>query len=259
MNRKSIITICMLLCILTLVGCKSSAAKETEKAIMQVGEVTLDSGDAIEYAEKRYMALTEKQKNQVTNYFTLILAKEQYDILVTANKIDEHIGQIDLTDVISSASLIKECEELYNEAEEDVKEKVINYDVLEDAINQLKNYRIVLTKDNLWNYIDMTVSFTNTRSEKAFVLMGIAWYDEKSDMTVEIKPKTSLVFKDVAFTIDLNVFDYEDDSIIHVKLDQSGCFSYKAGIDATRLIADGPSYMETRMSTWGVRGELVYE
>lgn len=65
MNRKGIITICMLLCILTLVGCKSSAAKETEKAIMQVGEVTLNSGDAIEYAEKRYMALTEKQKKRV--------------------------------------------------------------------------------------------------------------------------------------------------------------------------------------------------
>lgn len=75
-------TICLLLALvmcLSLVGCgKSKAAKEAEKAIDAIGEVTLDSGDAIKNAEKLYNILTDAEKADVDNRLVLVEAQEQF-------------------------------------------------------------------------------------------------------------------------------------------------------------------------------------
>lgn len=46
-----------------------------------IGEVTLESKNAIEKAEAAYNDLTEEQKSRVTNYQTLLDAREEFDII----------------------------------------------------------------------------------------------------------------------------------------------------------------------------------
>ena len=46
-----------------------------------IGEVTLESKTAIEKAEAAYNDLTEEQKSRVTNYQTLLDAREEFDII----------------------------------------------------------------------------------------------------------------------------------------------------------------------------------
>ena len=46
-----------------------------------IGEVTLESKNAIEKAEAAYNDLTEEQKSRVTNYQTLLDAREEFDVL----------------------------------------------------------------------------------------------------------------------------------------------------------------------------------
>lgn len=74
--------ICLLLVLsmcVSLGGCgKSKAAKEAENAIAAIGEVTLDSGEAIKNAEKLYNILTDAEKADVKNRLTLVEAKEAF-------------------------------------------------------------------------------------------------------------------------------------------------------------------------------------
>ncbi|MCR5349773.1 MAG: hypothetical protein K6E20_02155, partial [Acholeplasmatales bacterium] len=57
-------------------------------AINAIGEVTLDSEDAILQAEYIYSTLNSTQKTQVTNYETLQTARETYDSLVAVNNVE---------------------------------------------------------------------------------------------------------------------------------------------------------------------------
>ena len=64
---------------LSLVGCgKSKATKEAEAAIDAIGEVTIDSGDAIKNAEKLYNILTDAEKSDVDNRLVLVEAQEAF-------------------------------------------------------------------------------------------------------------------------------------------------------------------------------------
>jgi len=64
---------------LSLCACgKSKAAKEAEAAIDSIGEVTLDSGEAIKNAEKLYNILTDAEKADVDNRLALVDAQEKY-------------------------------------------------------------------------------------------------------------------------------------------------------------------------------------
>ena len=64
---------------LSLCACgKSESVKAAEKAIAAIGEVTVDSGDAIANAEKLYGILTDSEKAEVKNRLTLVEAQEAF-------------------------------------------------------------------------------------------------------------------------------------------------------------------------------------
>lgn len=70
------------LCFLLLSGCgKSQATKDAIAAIDAIGEVTVDSADAIANAEKLYNILTDAEKAQVDNRLALVDAREAFDSL----------------------------------------------------------------------------------------------------------------------------------------------------------------------------------
>lgn len=65
MKRVISLALVVALC-LSLCACgKSQSAKECEELIAAIGEVSVDSKDAIEAAERAYSALTEKEKDSI--------------------------------------------------------------------------------------------------------------------------------------------------------------------------------------------------
>ena len=81
--KKAISLLLVLTMCLSLCACgKSKAAQEAQDAIAAIGTVTLDSEEAILYAEKLYGILTDNEKESVENRLTLVDAREEYDRLV---------------------------------------------------------------------------------------------------------------------------------------------------------------------------------
>ena len=80
--RRFIAFVLVLVLCLSLSACgKSKAAKEAEAAIEAIGEVTIDSGEAIKNAEKLYNILTDSEKEDVNNRLMLVDAQEEFAAL----------------------------------------------------------------------------------------------------------------------------------------------------------------------------------
>ena len=75
-------TVCLVLLLFTLCGCKSQAVKDTEQAIDAIGEVSLDSEYALTHAESLYSMLTDKEKESVDNRTALVNARDTFEYLV---------------------------------------------------------------------------------------------------------------------------------------------------------------------------------
>ena len=81
-KRSIIIVIAVILSLTLLAGCgKSKAVKAAEEAIKAIGEISIDSGDAIASAEKLYNILTDSEKASVSNRLELVEAREAFDNL----------------------------------------------------------------------------------------------------------------------------------------------------------------------------------
>lgn len=61
---------------------KSDLVKSAEEAIEAIGEVTIDSNDAVKNAEKLYEVLTDAEKEKVSNRLTLVEARESLDAIL---------------------------------------------------------------------------------------------------------------------------------------------------------------------------------
>ena len=70
-------TACVML-VASLVGCAGSAVNEASRAINAIGEVSLQSGEAIESAQAKYDALTDEEKTKVENYDKLQSAEKEF-------------------------------------------------------------------------------------------------------------------------------------------------------------------------------------
>ncbi len=81
--RKTISIVLIILLMLSLAACgKSKAAQAADELIAAIGEVTLDSGDAITEAEKAVDSLESKDREALENEALLIAAREEYNQLV---------------------------------------------------------------------------------------------------------------------------------------------------------------------------------
>ena len=76
--RKSFPLIISLCLVISLSACgKSDSVLAAEKAISEIGEVSLDSADAILHAQEICDQLSEKERDKVSNLQELDDAKEQ--------------------------------------------------------------------------------------------------------------------------------------------------------------------------------------
>lgn len=82
--KKIISLVLALVMCLSLCACgKSQAVKDVEEAINAIGEVSLDSEEAILKAERMYDYLTDSEKSNVENKGVLVEARYAYDRLYT--------------------------------------------------------------------------------------------------------------------------------------------------------------------------------
>lgn len=92
---------------------------ETEAAIDKIGKVSLESKDAIEYAEKLYAALSADAKKLVKNHKALTEARKEYDRMDTAvKKASDAIDAIG-TVTLESGDKIKEARNAYDALKKD--------------------------------------------------------------------------------------------------------------------------------------------
>lgn len=78
--KRAISFLLVLVMCLSLCACgKSQSVKDVENAIKAIGEVSLDSNDAILKAERLYDNLTDSEKSEVENKAALVEARFTYD------------------------------------------------------------------------------------------------------------------------------------------------------------------------------------
>ena len=110
----------------------AAAAKAVDDRIDAIGEVTLESGDAIKAARAAYDALTDTQKELVKNYEELTAAEEAYTNLVdaaAAKAVDDLIDAIGEV-TADSGDAIKAARAAYDALTDTQKELVKNYEKL---------------------------------------------------------------------------------------------------------------------------------
>ena len=111
------------------------AVNDAQTKIDAIGDVTLDSGAAIDAAREAYDSLSETQKEQVNNYDKLTaaeaeLARQQKEAVEAVEKLIDAIGD-DVT--LLSESAIKAAREAYDSLRSDLQPDVSNYDKLTAA------------------------------------------------------------------------------------------------------------------------------
>ncbi|MBQ3146955.1 MAG: metallophosphoesterase [Oscillospiraceae bacterium] len=115
-----------------------AAANGVKDLINAIGTVTLNSRSAIEAAEAAYAALTDAQKDLVTNYATLTAARAEYDRLVAEKEAadkaaaDAVIAKIAAigTVTLNSKTAIEDAEAAYAALTDTQKALVTNHDTL---------------------------------------------------------------------------------------------------------------------------------
>ena len=86
--RKIISVIVIAFVLLILIACgKSEMVKAAETAIADIGQVTIESEDAIKTAESIFNGLTDHEKEQVNNRIDLIEARNQYEMLIEEQRL----------------------------------------------------------------------------------------------------------------------------------------------------------------------------
>ncbi len=170
MKRTVAIVISMILAV-SLAGCKSEEAKNADAMIDAIGEVTLESEEAITAAEEAVDELSAEDKEDV-NVDKLTEAREAYEQLVLedkAKKVEEAIDAIGEV-TLESGPAIESAQEAYDDADSEVRELVANYGKIEAARAALHQLEI---KDEA------------SKIEEAINVIGEVQYTDESLTAIE--------------------------------------------------------------------------
>ena len=130
--KKALSLILALVMCLSLCACgKSEAVLNCEKQIENLGNITLDSQSAIEYARIAYDSLSEEEQGKVGNYEKLTNAETEYQSLV-----DELNAQVDrLLAAEPNAETLVSLRKLHNCDKINDAIAVVSYKILKESIS----------------------------------------------------------------------------------------------------------------------------
>ena len=124
------------------------AAKAVDDMIDAIGEVTLESEEAIAAARAAYEALTEAQQAEVKSYDKLTAAEARLADLKAAKPVDDMIDAIGEV-TLDSESAIQAARAAYDALTEEQKAEVKNYDVLTAAEARLADLKAAKAVDDM--------------------------------------------------------------------------------------------------------------
>jgi len=139
--------LCLVMVVFLMLACascgKSEAFKTAEEAVKAIGEVTLDSGDAIQQAEKAVEGLTAEEKESFKMQETLDAKKAEYSALQSQKRVDDVIAEINAIGEVNmdAGDKVKAAKKQYDALTSDEKQKVTNAETLlaaEKAVKELK-------------------------------------------------------------------------------------------------------------------------
>lgn len=180
--RKSFLLLTMLvLSIFLLCGCGAGTqVQEVEKMIDSLGEITLDSADALEQIEAKLDALEKDELDKLKNYGEFKRARHSYEKLA-----EEENKRLELEEKIESVSElisaigqvthesdneIRKARSAYDDLDDESKKKILNYDVLLSAEQTLpaKNAEYVMDLLNNMGEISLDSEKSIIDIEKAY-------------------------------------------------------------------------------------------
>lgn len=135
----------------------SRAVFEVMKLVANIGDINLNSGEKIQEADSKYNELNSSQRSQVSNYETLVFAKQVYNVLKLVNDIG--------TVTINSGMTIKEAEDAYDKLTLEQRELITNYS---DLTNARAVYDVMFAINNLNGTITMQSKTSIENAGKAF-------------------------------------------------------------------------------------------
>ena len=165
-----------------------------EDKIDAIGEVTLDSENAIQAARAAYDALTEEQKAEVKNYDVLIAAEARLADLQAAKPVEKLIDAIGEV-TLASESAIQAARAAYDALTEAQKAEVRNYDVLTAAEARLVNQKAAKPVEDSINAIgEVTLD-----SEGAIQAARAAYDALTEEQKAEVKNYDKLTAAEAAY------------------------------------------------------------
>lgn len=160
--KRTLCLILALVMLLALSGCQSKEAKAADALISAIGEVTLESEDAIREAEKAVALLTEDDKASLEKYVDLTVARETYDALVKEAELSEEAAKAEEairaigTVTADSDTVVSQARAVYDGISAEARERVSNAEVLTLAEDELKAAHIQRVKDLVDNFGEVT-------------------------------------------------------------------------------------------------------
>ena len=165
-----------------------------EDKIDAIGEVTLDSENAIQAARAAYDALTEEQKAEVKNYNKLTAAEARLADLQAAKPVEKLIDAIGEV-TLASESAIQAARAAYDALTEAQKAEVRNYDVLTAAEARLANQKAAKPVEDSINAIgEVTLD-----SESAIQVARAAYDALTEEQKAEVKNYDKLTAAEAAY------------------------------------------------------------
>ena len=165
-----------------------------EDKIDAIGEVTLDSENAIQAARAAYDALTEEQKAEVKNYDVLTAAEARLADLQAAKPVEKLIDAIGEV-TLASESAIQAARAAYDALTEAQKAEVRNYDVLTAAETRLANQKAAKPVEDSINAIgEVTLD-----SEGAIQAARAAYDALTEEQKAEVKNYDKLTAAEAAY------------------------------------------------------------
>ena len=122
--KKVLRIILVLMMCIPLVSCENKAVQEVVDKIDSINEITFESVDAINEAERLYEELSEKEQEKVTNYSALEKARSDYETFVS-NEIRNSWNLGNYKEVSEYLSLIDES--TAEQMSPEIVDNIINY------------------------------------------------------------------------------------------------------------------------------------
>ncbi|MBR3195645.1 MAG: hypothetical protein IKF50_03005 [Clostridia bacterium] len=234
MRKKTLVLLSVLLVVLLLMmtACgKSSEAKKADELILAIGEVDLESKDAVQAARIYYDMLTDKQKNQVENYS--ILEQAEADL-----------GQLE------------EYEEIYARAQDYDKQNEIDkaYEYYSQLPESFKDTKA--KKDALAPYVGICGTWI-CDVQLAKAQNGAEWRPLYSTVKISIDSRSG---NSVTFKYEGTTTTIDSKHILFNKFDMWGAKGHDEGMfwNCT-VLADGSRAFDEQLTMGGTNLGQMYE